>query len=138
RADTAPDALLTTQSPDEAAPLASRIVIIDHGRVIADGTPSELKTRAGRDVVEVHTAHAGELAAAATVLHALGVAEAVVDAATRRGSIAVDDGTDHPTAAGGALHQHDLKGDDIALPRPPPHQGVLALTGRRLRPPARQ
>src|SRR5262249_58613873 len=67
------DVLLTTQYLDEADHLASRIVIIDHGRVIADGTPSELKTRAGRDVVEGHTAHAGELAAAATVLPALGV-----------------------------------------------------------------
>src|SRR5262249_59968897 len=76
-AENGTDVLLTTQYLDEADHLASRIVIIDHGRVIADGTPSELKTRAGRDVVEVHTAHAAELAAAATVLHALGVAEAV-------------------------------------------------------------
>jgi len=121
--------LLTTQYLDEADHLASRIVIIDHGRVIADGTPSELKTRAGRDVVEVHTAHAGELAAAATVLHALGVAEAVVDAATRRVSIAVDDGTDHLTAAVRALDEHDVKVDDIALRRPTLDEVFLALTG---------
>src|SRR5262249_59986104 len=116
RADTAPDALLTTQSPDEAAPLASRIVIIDHGRVIADGTPSELKTRAGRDVVEVHTAHAGELAAAATVLHALGVAEAVVDAATRRGAVAGGDRPHPPPAAGGAPRQPPRKGRGPPVP----------------------
>jgi ABC-2 type transport system ATP-binding protein len=128
-AENGTDVLLTTQYLDEADHLASRIVIIDHGRVIADGTPSELKTRAGRDVVEVHTAHAGELAAAATALRALGVAEAVVDAATRRVSIAVDDGTDHLTAAVRALDKHDVKVDDIALRRPTLDEVFLALTG---------
>ena len=48
------DVLLTTQYPEEADHLADRIVIIDQGRVIAEGTPAELKARAGRDVVEAH------------------------------------------------------------------------------------
>ena len=50
------DVLLTTQYLDEADQLADQIVIIDHGRVIADGTPGELKARRGRDVIEVHPA----------------------------------------------------------------------------------
>src|ERR671934_427924 len=48
------DVLLTTQYLDEADHLASHIVIIDHGRAIAAGTPSQLKARAGRNVIEVH------------------------------------------------------------------------------------
>ncbi|HZM38258.1 MAG TPA: ATP-binding cassette domain-containing protein, partial [Acidimicrobiales bacterium] len=44
------DVLLTTQYLDEADQLAQRVVIVDKGRVIADGTPGELKSRAGRDV----------------------------------------------------------------------------------------
>ncbi len=48
------DVLLTTQYLDEADHLASRIVIIDRGRVVADGTPAELKQRGGHNVVEVH------------------------------------------------------------------------------------
>src|SRR5499427_9722986 len=49
------DVLLTTQYLDEADRLAHRLVIVDHGRTIADGTPSELKRRAGGNVVDVHT-----------------------------------------------------------------------------------
>src|SRR2546430_2628276 len=48
------DVLLTTQYLEEADQLAADIVIIDQGRVIAEGTPSELKSRAWRDVIEVH------------------------------------------------------------------------------------
>ena len=49
------DILLTTQYLDEADHLAASIVIIDEGRVIAQGTPGELKSRAGADMVELHT-----------------------------------------------------------------------------------
>ena len=49
------DILLTTQYLDEADHLAAYIVIIDEGRVIAQGTPDELKSRAGSDRIELHT-----------------------------------------------------------------------------------
>ena len=48
------DVLLTTQYLDEADHLASQIVIIDHGRAVAAGTPAELKQRIGGNVIEVH------------------------------------------------------------------------------------
>ncbi len=49
------DIVLTTQYLDEADHLATSIVIIDGGRVIAQGTPDELKSRVGADMVELHT-----------------------------------------------------------------------------------
>ena len=48
------DVLLSTQYLDEADHLASHVAIIDHGRVVASGTPRDLKQRAGRSIVEVH------------------------------------------------------------------------------------
>jgi daunorubicin resistance ABC transporter ATP-binding subunit len=48
--------LLTTQYLDEADALADRVVVLDEGRVVADGTPHELKSQVGGEVVQVHGA----------------------------------------------------------------------------------
>ena len=53
--------LLTTQYLEEADQLAARIAIVDHGRVITEGTPDDLKAGLGLDVVEVHVAHEADL-----------------------------------------------------------------------------
>jgi ABC-2 type transport system ATP-binding protein len=54
------DVLLTTQYLDEAARLASQIVIVDRGRVVASGTPAELKRRINRNVIEVRVRASGD------------------------------------------------------------------------------
>ncbi len=60
--------LLTTQYLDEADHLASQVVIIDHGRAVATGTPTELKRGSAASVVEVHVRHDRDLASVAELL----------------------------------------------------------------------
>ena len=54
--------LLTNQYLEEADQLADRIAVLDHGRIVAEGTAAELKARTGGEVVELHDRH-GDLVA---------------------------------------------------------------------------
>ncbi len=60
--------LLTTQYLEEADRLAGRVMVIDHGRTVAEGTPAELKGMAGGQVLEVRPLHGADVGGAATVL----------------------------------------------------------------------
>jgi oleandomycin transport system ATP-binding protein len=63
--------LLTTQYLDEADRLASEIVVIDHGRVVGEGTPAQLKARVGGQVIEVRPADPARLEETAATLAGL-------------------------------------------------------------------
>jgi ABC-2 type transport system ATP-binding protein len=123
------DVLLTTQYLDEADQLAQRVVIVDHGRVIADGTPGELKSRAGRDVVEVRVAREGDLGPLAEVLSRLGVEAPRVDAGSRRVTVPVAAGRAAIADAVRALDGLDVQVDDIGLRRATLDEVFLTLTG---------
>ncbi|HEY3833144.1 MAG TPA: ATP-binding cassette domain-containing protein [Acidimicrobiia bacterium] len=123
------DVLLTTQYLDEADQLAARIVIVDRGRVIADGTPADLKTQAGHDVIEARPRHAADLAAVASALRSLEIGEPVVDAGTRRVSLAVDEGAERLSVAMRALEAARIDVDDVGLRRPTLDEVFLSLTG---------
>ncbi|MBW4721447.1 ATP-binding cassette domain-containing protein [Saccharothrix obliqua] len=123
------DMLLTTQYLNEADELADLIAIVDRGRVVAAGSPRELKARAGRDVVEVHVHDRESVAAAARVLAPLGVGEPRADAATRLVSIAVDSGSERLLESVRALAEQEVAVEDIALRRPTLDEVFLALTG---------
>jgi ABC-2 type transport system ATP-binding protein len=133
-AETGTDVLLTTQYLDEADRLAGRVVIIDRGRVIADGSPAELKSQAGRDVIEMHTRERSDLNPAARALRRVGGSdeEPRIDPTTRRVSISVDDGADRLLQAVRALDDEGVKVEDIALRRPTLDEVFLALTGQSL------
>ncbi|MBN2624633.1 MAG: ATP-binding cassette domain-containing protein [Acidimicrobiales bacterium] len=123
------DVLLTTQYLDEADQLAQRIVIVDKGRVIADGTPDELKRRAGRDVVEIRAHRSGDVAVVAEALGRLGVEAPRTEAGTNRVTIPVDRGRAVMADAVRALDALGLDVDDIGLRRPTLDEVFLTLTG---------
>jgi ABC-2 type transport system ATP-binding protein len=121
--------LLTTQQLDEADQLASRIAVVDRGRVIAEGTSEELKTKVGGERVQLTVAPQASLAAAREVLarHADGPAhadalahtvQAPVTGAARRMPAIVRD----LDAAGVLL-------DDLSIRRPSLDDVFLTLTG---------
>jgi ABC-2 type transport system ATP-binding protein len=124
------DVVLTTQYLDEADHLASAIVIIDDGRVIAQGTPNELKSRVGADMVELHTIDVATMQRAAEVLGSLGMAEPSTDPATRRCSLAAPGGSKLLPIVVRALDEAAVPVEDIALRRPTLDEVFLALTGR--------
>jgi ABC-2 type transport system ATP-binding protein len=123
------DVLLTTQYLDEADHLAALVVIIDEGRVIAQGTPDELKSRVGADVIELHTADVPALQQAAAVLASLGAAEPVTDPSTRQASIAAPEGAKLLPVVVRALDDAAVEVEDISLRRPTLDEVFLALTG---------
>ncbi len=130
------DIVLTTQYLDEADHLAAIIVIIDDGRVIAQGTPNELKSRVGADMVELHTVDIGTMRRAAEVLASLGLAEPSTDSATRRCSLAAPGGSKLLPVVIRALDEAGVPVEDIALRRPTLDEVFLALTGHTATDPA--
>jgi ABC-2 type transport system ATP-binding protein len=123
------DVLLTTQYLEEADRLADRVVIIDHGRVIATGSPSELKSQAGRDVVVVTLSRSDDLAAAEPILRTAGTDEPRFDPIARALTVAVDSGPDALSHVLAALSAARVGIDDITLRRPTLDEVFLTLTG---------
>jgi ABC-2 type transport system ATP-binding protein len=122
--------LLTTQYLEEADRLADGIAVIDQGRVIAEGTASELKARVGGERVEVTTATRDDAPRAAEALQAIADGEVVVhaDAATVR--VPVGGGSRSLMDAVRTLDASTVDVADIGLRRPTLDDVFLALTGR--------
>ncbi|MCP9994287.1 ATP-binding cassette domain-containing protein [Streptomyces albogriseolus] len=121
--------LLTTQYLEEADQLADRISVIDTGRVIAEGTPDELKRRIGGDRVDVVVRRAGDLRAAAGVLAPVAAGEVVTDEDTRQISVPVRDRAAALADVVRVLDTAGIAAEDIALRRPTLDEVFLHLTG---------
>ena len=109
--------------------LADHVVIIDHGRVIATGTPSELKSRAGRDMIEVRVRNSDQLDATVAVLAGLGTEAPTVDVPARRASVPVVDGPASLSDAVRIIGERGIVLDDLGLRQPTLDEVFLALTG---------
>ncbi|GAA1980743.1 daunorubicin resistance protein DrrA family ABC transporter ATP-binding protein [Terrabacter lapilli] len=121
--------LLTTQYLEEADHLADRIVVIDHGRVIAEGTALELKDQSGQAAIVLTVSHAEQLEAARALL-ASHVAEVHVDAAARQ-LTAPADGLSDMTRVAAVFDRSEIVLDDLGLKRPSLDDVFLSLTGHR-------
>jgi ABC-2 type transport system ATP-binding protein len=122
--------LLTTQYLDEADNLADHIVVIDHGKVIANGTPRELKARMGADVLELHLEDASGLESTAALLRGIGSGEPSIDVGDRRITLPVHQGPIDLMSAVRRLDERGIVPSDLSLRRPSLDDVFLALTGR--------
>jgi ABC-2 type transport system ATP-binding protein len=123
------DVLLTTQYLDEADHLADQVVIVDHGRAVATGTPAELKSRIGGNVIELHVRDGHDLAVAGGLLGRFAGDTAQIDVPTRKVSVRVEPGGERLMEAMRLITTAGLELDDIALRRPNLDEVFLALTG---------
>jgi ABC-2 type transport system ATP-binding protein len=121
--------LLTTQYLEEADVLADRIMVIDEGKVIAEGTSNELKTTVGGDRIDVHVADAEQARRAAEVLAGFG--EPTIEADEGMVSIPVTAGTGVLPDVVRRLDEAGITIDDLALRRPTLDDVFLKLTGTK-------
>jgi ABC-2 type transport system ATP-binding protein len=121
--------LLTTQNLEEADRLASRIAVIDRGRIIAGGSASELKSRLGGDVVELEAGEPAVLDSALAALGDLAAGQARVDRQANRLAFPAPAGPATLTAALRRLDEARVVVDDIGIRRPSLDDVFLSLTG---------
>jgi ABC-2 type transport system ATP-binding protein len=122
--------LLTTQYLEEADQLADEIAVIDHGRVIAQGTGNELKDHVGGQILEVELTSAAEREQAAGVLTGIGCGNPQPgDRADQLTLPAPRDGLELIEDAAGALRKAGIAVSDLGLRRPSLDDVFLQLTG---------
>ncbi|MFC0527459.1 ATP-binding cassette domain-containing protein [Phytohabitans kaempferiae] len=120
--------LLTTQYLEEADNLADAVVVFDHGRVVARGTPSELKRRSGRQTLEVRVADPAHLDRAASIVEGMVGVEPVRDPAAGTLSVPLADASIMPAIVW-RVDEAGIEMAELALRLPSLDDVFLALTG---------
>ena len=121
--------LLTTQYIEEAERLAGAIVIINHGTVIAAGSPGQLRAAAGGDRLDLQVPPGQDPRRLAAAVAALGTAEPAVEEAAGRVVLPVAGGAAILPDVAGRLAAAGLHVSALALRRPTLEEAFLALTG---------
>ena len=121
--------LLTTQYLEEADRLANTLSVLDHGRVIAEGTPAKLKSDLGATVLEVGLHDNDDVARTASLLNAIGPHHPNVNG--RVVDVTVDNGPVDAMEALRSLDQAGITPTTFTLREPSLDDAFLALTGHR-------
>src|SRR4051794_19304768 len=127
--------LLTTQYLEEADQLAEQIAVIDHGRIVAEGTSAQLKAKVGASSLRIRVLDGGQRSAAQAVLGRALRAPVHLDAdplALSAPLSRVADATDVGALVGHAmteLSRADVAIAEVSLGQPSLHEAFLALTG---------
>ena len=121
--------LLTTQYMEEAEHLAQAIVVLDAGRVAAQGTADELKDQLGGNVLEIQVTKRADLDKAASLIASLSSAPPRLEAALNRITLPVQGGPRVLIAAGRALDDAGVELEDLGIRRPSLDDVFLAITG---------
>jgi ABC-2 type transport system ATP-binding protein len=122
--------LLTTQYLEEADRLADRIAVIDHGRLVSEGTPDQLKDQVGGAVLQV-AVPAPDRAQTLQVLRGVSAQDPTEDRDRSRILLPAPDGTATLTQALRRLDAVGVAPEDVALRKPTLDEVFVALTGHR-------
>jgi ABC-2 type transport system ATP-binding protein len=120
---------LTTQYLEEADVLADRVGIIDQGKIVAEGTPSELKSQIGRPTLEAIPANAADRDAVASVLERFGEA---CGSSVKGAAVRLRQSDEALADVVRALDAEGLTVADLRLHQPTLDDVFLAKTGRSL------
>ncbi|MBB5867983.1 ABC-2 type transport system ATP-binding protein [Allocatelliglobosispora scoriae] len=121
--------LLTTQYLEEADQLADRIAMLTAGRVVAEGTPEQLKSMIGGDRIDIVLGDAALLGRAVETVRPLSTGEIEVDAAEARLSVPVAERARALMLVAAALTEHGIEPVDVVLRRPTLDEVFLHVTG---------
>jgi len=127
--DTGTTLLLTTQYLDEAERLADDIVVVDHGRIIAQGDSRTLKREVGGDHVHVVVVEPQQVEEAAGIVGRMTGSETRVDPAVRAVTAPTTSGLEGLVTVAAALAEARIAVDDLSLRQPTLDEVFLTLTG---------